>query len=34
MQYCGHRVSLDGRRTIATAIKLRGVAYPSLFAAA
>jgi hypothetical protein len=28
------RVSLDGRRTMATAIKLREVAYPSLFAAA
>jgi hypothetical protein len=28
------RVSLDGRRTMATAIKLRKVAYPSLFAAA
>jgi hypothetical protein len=28
------RVSLDGRRTIATAIKLCEVAYPSLFAAA
>ena len=28
------RVSLDGRRTMATAIKLREVAYPSLFAGA
>ena len=28
------RVSLPGRRTMATAIKLREVAYPSLFAAA
>jgi hypothetical protein len=28
------RVSLAGRRTIACAIKLREVAYPSLFAAA
>jgi hypothetical protein len=28
------RVSLDGRRTTATAIKLRKLAYPSLFAAA
>jgi hypothetical protein len=28
------RVSLDGRHTMATAIKLREVAYPSLFAAA
>jgi len=28
------RVSLDGRRTMATAIKLREVAYPSLFATA
>jgi hypothetical protein len=28
------RVSLAGRRTMTTAIKLREVAYPSLFAAA
>jgi len=28
------RVSLSGRRTMTTAIKLREVAYPSLFAAA
>ena len=28
------RVSLAGRRTMSTAIKLREVAYPSLFAAA
>ena len=30
----GGRVSLAGRRTMSTAIKLREVAYPALFAAA